>query len=117
MVRKALFILLFSINSWGACDKPVSAINEGEPAKCTGFLFTPEKELDVRLKISSYELTQALLKKQEDIIAVQDQRLNNNQQQIMNLEKQIGNKDIWNQTLYFTLGAVITAVIANNVGR
>lgn len=31
------------------CNKPVTLLSEGTPAPCKGFLFTPEKESEVRL--------------------------------------------------------------------
>lgn len=31
------------------CSKPVTLLNEGTPAPCKGFLFSPEKESEVRL--------------------------------------------------------------------
>ena len=49
---KRLIILLLSLSitfpAW-ACDKPVLRLLKNEKAPCEGFLFSPEKELELRL--------------------------------------------------------------------
>lgn len=38
------------------CSKPVTLLNEGTPAPCKGFLFSPEKESQIRLMDIDYNL-------------------------------------------------------------
>lgn len=38
------------------CSVPVKLLEEGSPAPCKGFLFSPDKELEVRLMKKDYEL-------------------------------------------------------------
>lgn len=39
-----------------ACDRPVISLKEGEAAPCRGFLFTPEKESQMRILDQDYSL-------------------------------------------------------------
>lgn len=51
------------------CARPVTPLKEGEQAPCTGFLFTSEKEKEVRLKGEDYksllEQSELLIKQKE----------------------------------------------------
>lgn len=38
------------------CSVPVKSLEEGSPAQCKGFLFSPAKELEVRLMKKDYDL-------------------------------------------------------------
>jgi len=44
-----VFSLILPIQSMADCPKPVTLLEEGTSAPCRGFLFTPQKELEVRL--------------------------------------------------------------------
>ena len=39
----------------GDCGQAVSSLNKGQPAPCAGFLFSPDKELEVRTKVQQYD--------------------------------------------------------------
>jgi hypothetical protein len=39
-----------------SCQQPVFALTAGTPAPCTGFLFSPEKEQELRLEDQDYKL-------------------------------------------------------------
>lgn len=39
-----------------ACPQPVTPLKKGEQAPCTGFLFSPEKELELRIRNEEYKL-------------------------------------------------------------
>jgi len=59
-MKKLLSLLLASMLSLPAnadCSKPVTTLEAGTPAPCRGFLFTPEKEHEVRLMGEDYDLT------------------------------------------------------------
>lgn len=118
-----LFSLLVS-TSHAACDKPVTALQEGQAAPCTGYLFTPEKELEVRFKTNTYDKLTELTKKQDEMIDVLNLRIDNNQKQISLYEQKIQQNqstEFYQKLLYFGLGVLTTTVIANtvihNVGR
>lgn len=38
------------------CPKPVTPLEKGEQAPCSGFLFSPEKEQELRIKNEQYKL-------------------------------------------------------------
>lgn len=90
-----------------ACNKPVTYLTQDTPAPCTGYLFSVEKELEVRIAVEEnkqlYKITDTQktlinnLEKQNSILETKD-RLND-------LEK----------FAYFIGGALITALIARNV--
>jgi len=48
--------LIFPTKLYADCKKPVTAIIKGEAAPCTGYLFSPKKELEVRIKNEEYKL-------------------------------------------------------------
>jgi len=41
--------LCLPVQAMADCPKPVTLLDEGAPAPCRGFLFTPQKELEVRI--------------------------------------------------------------------
>lgn len=51
-------IALLSVNCSAAptCSEPVHLIEMGAPADCRGYLMSPEKEQEVRLKVQDYDL-------------------------------------------------------------
>ena len=53
-----LALVLGSLNnySYAACAKPVQSLTEGQAAPCTGYLFSPEKELEVRIAVEDNKL-------------------------------------------------------------
>ena len=114
---KYLFTLLFLIPSlaFAECKQPVSILLEGDKAPCSGYLFTPEKELEVRTKVSNYNTMENLVKKQDEIIDVLNQRVTNQyqQNQILNDQLQLREKESFTQkAIFFVLGAVVTGLIA-----
>lgn len=60
-----LLVLSMPLNSFAECTVPVKLLEEGATAPCRGFLFTPEKELQVRM-----------LKKEYDLLGAETQNLN-----------------------------------------
>ena len=47
---------IISFNSFAQCPKPVQYVEKGNTVNCTGFLFSPEKELELRIKNEEYKL-------------------------------------------------------------
>ena len=61
-MKKLLAILLslsMPLSSFADCIKPVTSLEQGAQAPCKGYLFTPEKELEVRLTVKEAELLKA----------------------------------------------------------
>ena len=54
-----LLVLSMPLNSFAECTVPVKLLEEGATAPCRGFLFTPEKELQVRMLKKEYDLLDA----------------------------------------------------------
>ena len=44
--------------AFAACPSPVSLLQEKDQAPCKGWLFSPEKELEVRTSLEDYKLIQ-----------------------------------------------------------
>lgn len=112
------------VSAQAACDKPVSYLQEGTQAPCTGYLFTPEKELEVRYKINTYDKLVELTTKQDQMIDLLNKRIDSNQKQIGLYEEKINlqqSTEFYQKLLYFGLGVITTTIIANtvihNVGR
>ncbi len=51
----ALSASLFTQSAF-ACDKPVTPLEKGQQAPCTGFLFSPDKEKQLRLQNQEYKI-------------------------------------------------------------
>jgi hypothetical protein len=60
MNKLAVLILSLSLAIptpvYAKCEKQVKLLNVGDKAPCRGFLFSPEKELDIRIVIQESEL-------------------------------------------------------------
>lgn len=110
---------MFNI-SWAACQQPVKYLAEGTPAVCSGYLFSPEQEIEVRTKMDRYATMEKLIAQQDVLIGIQNQRVELYQTQVMKLEEffQYRKDKEWYINIGFFLGgAVLTAVIATNVNR
>jgi hypothetical protein len=59
-----LIILCLSGTSYSTCNQPVVSIEKGQAAPCSGYLFTPEKEQEVRLMKIEFIFT----KKENEIL-------------------------------------------------
>lgn len=118
---KLSIILLLSFNiSWAACSQSVKYLAEGTAAPCSGYLFSPEKEQEVRTKIEQFDPMEKLVKNQDQQIDILNQRLTLAQQQNLHLEQFVQNRsdtNVYINLAFFVGGALITAFIASNVNR
>src|SRR3989344_4805044 len=77
MVKKLSIIILinhiiYNNISFGKCDKEITLLQEQTSAPCKGYLFTPEKELEIRLIVEDYKfLEQTSLNKDKQINILQ----------------------------------------------
>lgn len=103
-------ILLFNQFTFAACKEPVTYLLEGSKAPCVGYLFTPEKELQVRTTAEQFDKIQILVKQQDELIKVLSNRLDINLQQNANLRKQAEfnqSQTRLEQIIYFALGVAV----------
>lgn len=102
------------------CPVPVQYVHEFELAPCSGYLFSPEKELEVRLKVDQFNLLEEYSATQADVNEALNKRLQEAHKYNEHLEKRLHqekrNNEIYN-FLYFTLGVLVTGLVAGNVGR
>lgn len=95
------------------CPQKVISLKEGSPAPCTGYLFSPETELEARIAIQTQDKKDELIKTQEEMLRIRSE-------QVINYEKIIQNKEqntFLQNAIYFGLGVLVTGFIAVNVGR
>jgi len=57
-VTTCLVLVMFSTSGLANCLRPVTPLKKGEHSPCTGFLFSPQKELELRIKNEEYKLLQ-----------------------------------------------------------
>ena len=105
----------------------VKYVEKGEPAPYTGYLFTPEKELEVRqanealkyFKLADETNTRIIKLKDDELVLVRQQAdIWKNQSDALSKELQEQkNSGFWKQTLYFGLGALLTTALAFGVNK
>lgn len=106
-----LSVFLYLQYSFGNCSKPVQYLTEGKPSPCTGYLFSPEQELEVRTKVNDYNRLLELTKKQDELITIQDLRLAKQVEINDNLRKQnqhMENTTMTEKLLWFGAGILLT---------
>lgn len=110
LISLLLSIIIYSQYSFAVCSKPVTYLKEGQAASCTGYLFTEEKEKQVRESIMKLEKMEVLVESQRQFNVTLESALVNKAAQNENLQKQLDNaknKSIYETILYFSLGLVI----------
>lgn len=113
-----LSILLFSQISL-ACN-PVTYLTKGSSAACNGYLFSPEKEREVREMTIKYGTMEKLVNQQDEVIRTQDQRIDVLMQQNVNLRNQNDSMESRNQletAIYFAIGMVIGYGLSKGFNR
>lgn len=79
--------LLWTSAAYGQCNKPVTLLQPNEPAPCRGYLFTPEKEQEIRLLNEDYKFLSEKLRLKDQQIDLYIQEANN-YQAIADMEKE-----------------------------
>ena len=103
-------ILLFNQISYGACEKPVTYLLNGDTAKCTGFLFSPEEEAKVRDMKIKFKTMEELVVKQDELNNVLMRRIEVTSQENMYLRKandSLESRSSTEKIIYFALGVAL----------
>lgn len=116
MKSLSLFISLIFVAqvSFAKCEQPVTYLMEGSKTSCNGYLFTPEKEMEVRETKLNHDRLQDLSQTQEKLIEVLTKRVNNHSLQVANLHDEIDNletKNTWTKIMWFGLGVLATGLV------
>lgn len=110
MTKLILAILLISSVSLADCKKPVSYLQEGKPAACDGYLYSPEMEKLSRAALINVGTLTELTHKQDELILVLTQRADLNMKINENLRSEIKNtesRSTMEKVVYFALGIVL----------
>lgn len=122
---RLLLIIAILISHTGFAQ--VKYIEKGEQAPYTGYLFTPEKEAEVRQSVEALkyfklvdETNTRIIKLKDDELALVRQQTDIWRTQSDALSKELQeqkNSGFWRQTLYFGLGALLTTALAFGVNK
>lgn len=105
----------------------VKHLNKNDKAPFSGYLFSPDKEAEVRKTNEDYKTlvlvdqnNQKLFKLKDDQIGIMDKQITLWRTQSQDLSKQLverENSSFWKQTLFFGLGAIVTTAIVYGVNK
>lgn len=126
-LRLLLLVAVYSLGSQASCPKPVTYLTEGSQTPCTGFLFTPEKEAEVRaanLDLGLQRDINAIQEKQLGLLK-EDNKLLLDQSHLWRTRAEDSTKklmesrntDTWRMFLYFSLGVAATTLITYGVNQ
>lgn len=126
MIKYVILANYLIVNTAMACD-PVKQIDKGEPSPCNGYVFSVEKEKEVRLKILDLDYYKAVsdsktreveLFKEENQLLMDKSKLwkveAENQAKALASER---NSSFWKAAAFFALGAVVTTGITYAVNK
>jgi hypothetical protein len=126
MKNLVLMTMLLIFNTALACD-PVKFVEKGAAAPCTGYLFTPEKEKEVRMQVIDlqYEKELSLSKDRQIELYKKENAILTERYQIWSVEAKALSSDLskernstfWRNTLYFALGMLITTGVTYAVNQ
>lgn len=114
-----LAMIFVSSVTYAQCDEPVSYLRKGQIVNCSGYLFSEEKEKQVREMVNKYPILLELTSKQEHLINKLNDRVELNQQISTNLRGQLENRESNNRLqniIYFTLGLVV-GITVNKINK
>lgn len=100
------FIFLFSSIGYAKCPD-VTYLKQGQPAPCVGYLFSPEKEKELRGLDSKYETLQQIVLKKDEKINSLSYSLDQSQQSNVSLQRQLKAEKAGStleKAIYLTLG-------------
>lgn len=120
MIKIILSLMLVSSIALAECKAPVTYLTEGKATPCNGYLFTPEKELEVRNKVQDLDNYIKLSQKQDVLISTLNERVTNQSEQNINLRNSIESRDksLWiEQLVYFSLGVLIGGFVGSRLAK
>ncbi len=113
MFKVILIFLLFSNTVLATCP-PVQYLKVGDVVRCSGYLFTPAQELEVRSLNDNYAKLLKVTTSQDELIGVMDKRI----ELQMNINKNLRDQNSYLQrdtafqkAIWFGLGVLSTGVI------
>jgi hypothetical protein len=125
-MNKFLVLILLTSTASFACD-PVKYVEKGQPAPCTGYVFTPDKEKEVRLKVVELDFYKDLVTlKERQLVAIKEENdIITKRYDLWKKESDSLSRDLskersnnfWRTSLYFVLGAAVTTGITYAVRR
>jgi TolA-binding protein len=121
LIMKKLILALLLVSQASAAATQCADflyLSQGSQTPCSGFLFSDSKELEVRTKILDNKRLNELTQKQDELISVLNQQIDNQTKQNNNLRNDLNyeqNKGFWSKALSFALGVVITGLIVRQV--
>lgn len=126
LIKYALTSTL-AISSIAQACNPVLHIDKGTPAPCEGFIFSLDKEQEIRKQLEEYKTLKFINANLELIIKLKDSQIDILGQQVTlwqdqstRLSKQViesQDKSFWRSALYFGLGALVTTGLAFAVNK
>jgi hypothetical protein len=123
---KYLILISFIFSSLTAYADDVKYVKQGDIVPYTGYLFSPDKEREVRLMDQDYKFTKDLNltltnmnKLYEENTKILEARITNKDNQIDNLNNELSKKSdgLLGKVGMFILGALVTTGIAYGVSR
>lgn len=112
-----LSIIFFTSTAMATCP-PVKYLSAGSVVECSGYLFSPEKELEVRKDVLALVEYKKLTTQQDDLIGILNQRIENQAKQNDNLRSEVNfleNKTTWTIALSFLAGIATTVLVQNRL--
>lgn len=93
------------------CAQPVLAMHQGDSVPCSGFLFSPEMEKEVRQMKENYDKLVELNKDLTDLSAIKDDEINVISKNLDATKAQLNfddKKNVWENVLWFAAGVLAT---------
>lgn len=113
-----LVLLLLTPQARATCTQPVQKLEQGQSSPCSGFLFSDEKEVEVRIKVIERNYYKELYEKSQQLNVINETRLDLQLKKNQELAEYLDKKKDWEQLKLlgsFVLGSFITAFIASNL--
>lgn len=111
-------VLLFNSLAFAEC-KPVTYLKEGTPTPCTGYLFTPAEEKEVRNLKDRYEIQQEINLQQKQLIFNLSENVEVTTKLAQNYERkadQAEARNFFDKVAYFGIGILLGYGVARVVG-
>lgn len=95
------------------CLKPVTYLREGAQVPCTGYLFSPEKEFEVRTKVATYDDLTLTVEKQRQLLELHDSELQRQIQTNISLSSELKVRE--ENNLYKTILFIGAGIVSGSL--